>query len=141
MAAPTPPAVKLSSAALMGIVAVVGLTAAGIFAYILFLAPLAGDQRLWWTGFAAIVFAFLAFLVYAGTEAKVLQKLAGGLFVVGAGSFYGSILTSQDQDLSTKLLWVSVLSVLVVIVLAGVFVMARQAEATRARMARRRLTP
>jgi hypothetical protein len=39
------------------------------------------------------------------------------------------------------LLWAVVLSVIVVVVLLGVFVMAREAEATGVRLARRKLTP
>ena len=139
-APPAPPTVKLSSAAMMGIIAIVGIMAALIFGYILFLAPIPGDLRLWWTGFVAFVLAFIAYLVYAGSEARPIRMLAGGLFVIGAGSFYGSILTSRN-DVATQVLWLVVLSVIVVIVLAGVFVMARQAEATAARAAQRRLTP
>ncbi len=141
MAAPLPPPVKLSSAALLGILVILGLMAVGIFAYILVLAPgMFIDQRLWWTGFVALIFAFLSYLVYAGTESKPLKQLAGGLFLVSAGNFYGSIFTSRN-DTGTMLLWSVVLSVIVVVVLLGVFVMARQAEATEARTARRRLTP
>ncbi len=143
MASPAPaapPAAKLSSAAMFAIIAIVALMAALLFGYILFLAPIPDDTRLWWTGLVAFVFAFIAYLVYAGSEARPIRLLAGGLFVIGAGSFYGSILTSRN-DASTQVLWLVVLSVIVVVVLAGVFVMARQAEATAARMARRRLTP
>ena len=141
MAAPLPPPVKLSSAALLAILAIIGLMAAGIFAYILVIAPgMFIDQRLWWTGFVALIFAFLAYLVYSGTESRPLRRLAGGLFLVSAGSFYGSIFTSRN-DTGAMLLWAVVLSVLVVIVLLGVFVMAREAEATQARLAQRKLTP
>ncbi len=136
-----PSPVKLSSAALTGILVIVGLMAAGIFAWILVLAPgMFFDQRLWWTGFVALLFAFVSFLAYAGTESRPLQRMAGGLFVISAGSFYGSIFTSRN-DTGTMILWSVVLSVIVVIVLIGVFVMARDAEATQARTARRRLTP
>ena len=132
---------KLSSAALLGITAIVGIMAVAIFAYILVIAPgLELDQRLWWTGFVALVFAFLGYLVYAGTEAKLLQRLAGGLFLISAVSFYSSIGLSLN-DTGTKLTWAIVLSVIVVIVLIGVFVMARDAEATDARLARRKITP
>jgi len=63
-----PSPVKLSSAALTGILVIVGLMAAGIFAWILVLAPgMFIDQRLWWTGFVALLFAFVSFLAYAGT--------------------------------------------------------------------------
>ncbi|TLZ55882.1 MAG: hypothetical protein E6K17_04830 [Methanobacteriota archaeon] len=141
MAAPMPPPVKLSSAALTGILVILGAMAAGVFAWILLLAPgLQIDQRLWWTGFVSLIFAFLSYLVYAGTESKPLRRLAGGLFIVSAGSFYGSIFTSA-ADMGIMLLWAVILSVLVVVVLLGVYVMAREAEATQARVARRRLTP
>jgi len=133
--------VKLSSAALLGILVILGAMAAGIFAYVLVLAPgLPIDRRLWWAGFVALTFAFLSYIVYAGTEAKPLRRLAGGMFLVSAGSFYGSIFTSS-YDQGIMLLWAVVLSVIVVIVLLGVFVMARDSEATQGRMARRRLTP
>ena len=136
-----PPPVKLSSAALTGILVILGAMAAGVFAWILLLAPgLLIDQRLWWTGFVSLIFAFLSYLVHAGTESKPLRQLAGGLFVVSAGSFYGSIFTSQ-ADTGIMLLWAVVLSVLVVVVLLGVYVMSRESEATQARLARRRLTP
>src|SRR3989442_2360948 len=108
-----PPPVKLSSAALLAIAAIVGIMAAGIFAYILFLAPgLNTDQRLWWTGFVSLVFAFLAFLVYAGTEAKLLQRFAGGLFLIIAPSLYGSIFTFPNDTRPTLMLPVD-LSVIV----------------------------
>jgi len=141
VAAPLPLPVKLSSAALFAILAILGLMAAGIFAYVLVLAPgMFIDQRLWWTGFVALIFAFLSYMVYAGTESAPLKRLAGGLFLVSAGSFYGSIFTS-GSDMGTMLLWAVVLSVIVVVVLLGVFVMARDSEATQARLAQRKLTP
>ncbi len=141
MSAPLPPPVKLSSAALFAILAILGLVAAGIFAYILVLAPgMFIDQRLWWTGFVALIFASLSYLVYSGTESRPLRRLAGGLFLVSAGSFYGSIFTSRN-DTGIMLLWAVVLSVIVVVVLLGVFVMAREAEATQVRLAQRKLTP
>src|SRR2546425_7725145 len=119
MSAPMPPAVKLSSAALLGMIVAVGVVAAVIFGFILFVGnfPRLAD-RLWWNGIAALLFAFVAYLVYAGTEAKPLRNLAGGLFLIGVGSFYGSILTG---DQGTMLIWLVVLSILVVIVLAGVY--------------------
>ncbi|HEY5538959.1 MAG TPA: hypothetical protein VIL58_05405 [Thermoplasmata archaeon] len=138
--APMPPVVKLSTLAATGIIVILGIMAAGIFAYILFLAPMTTDQRLWWTGFVATAFAFVAYLVYAGTEAKSIQKLAGGLFLLGAGSFYGSIFTGTGDTLG-KLVWAVLLSILVVVVLGGVYVLSRQEEATKTRLSGRRLTP
>ena len=123
---------------MIGIILAVAIIFIVIFGYILFLAPWTLTSRLWWTGFVGFVFAFIAYLIYAGTEAKPIRLLAGGLFVIGVGSYYGAILTG---DPSSVLLWLVVLSVFVVIILAFVFVMARQGEATQARLARRRLTP
>src|SRR3970282_569456 len=70
---PPPPAVKLSSVALTGIIVILVLMAGGVFAYVLFLAPLTTDQRLWWNGFVSIAFAFIAYLVYAGSEAQEIR--------------------------------------------------------------------
>ncbi|HLA46644.1 MAG TPA: hypothetical protein VJ207_03635 [Thermoplasmata archaeon] len=137
---PPPPAVKLSSVALTGIIVILVLMAAGVFAYVLFLAPLTTDQRLWWNGFVSIAFAFIAYLVYAGSEAKQIRSLAGVLFLIGAASFYGSIFVGTGDTLA-KLVWSVILSILVVAVLAGIFVMSRQGEQTRIRMSGRRLTP
>ncbi len=136
--APTAPPVKTSTAAMVGMILAVAVIFIVIFGYILFLAPWELTARLWWTGFVGFVFAFIAYLIYAGTEAKPIRLLAAGLFVIGVGSYYGAILTG---DPNSVLLWLVVLSVFVLIIFGFVFVMARQGEATQARLARRRLTP
>src|SRR5256885_14130199 len=96
---------------------------ASIFAFILFVAILRIDERLWWTGFASMIFALAFYLLFGAThDRKLARPLAGGFFVIGAGSFYGSIFTGGASDLG-KVLYLILLSVLVVIVLSAIFVM------------------
>ncbi len=135
---PAPPVVKTSTTAMAGMILMVAIIFGVIFGYIALAPGWSTTGRLWWMGFVGLVFAFIAYLVYAGTEAKPIRLLAGGLFVVGVGSFYGAIFTG---DPNTVLLWLVVLSIFVLIILAFIFVMARQAEATRIRVSQRKLTP
>lgn len=136
MAAP-----KVSTLALMGMALVGGVLLASIFAYILVLAPMAFDARLWWMGLASGVFALAFFFLYAGTrDRRVMRPLAAAFFVITAGSFYASIFSNPDPD-ATKVFWLVILSILVVVVLAAMFMMARDAERDAARRARRKVTP
>ncbi len=140
---PSEPAVpKLSTTVLLTMAAIGVVVLVAIFAYILFVAPtLRLDERLWWTGFASMIFALGSWFLYAAThDRKIARPLAGGFFVVGAGSFYGSIFTGGSSDLA-KLLYLILLSVLVMIVLGAIFVMARDAEQDAVRRAQRRHIP
>ena len=141
--APSGPAVpKLSTTVLLAMAAIGVFVLAAIFGYILLVAPgLRTDQRLWWTGFASMIFALGFYMLYASThERRVARPLAGGFFVVGAGSFYGSIFTGDASDLA-KLLYLILLSVLVIVVLGAIFVMARDAERDAVRRAQRKHIP
>lgn len=132
---------KLSTTVLfaMGAIGLVVLVA--IFAYILFFAGLRIDSALWWTGFASMIFALGFWFMYAAThDRKIARPLAGGFFVVGAGSFYGSIFTSGSDNFA-KVMYLILLSVLVMIVLGAIFVMARDAEQDAVRRAQRRHIP
>src|SRR5437899_11536122 len=132
---------KLSTTVLLAMAAISAVVLAAIFAYILFIAVLRIDKRLWWTGLCSMIFALAFFLLYAAThDRKVARPLAGGFFVIGAGSFYGSIFTGGGTDVA-KLLYLILLSVLVVIVLAAIFVMARDAELDAIRKAQRKHIP
>jgi CDP-diglyceride synthetase len=114
---------------------------ASIFGYILFVARLRLDEQLWWTGFVSLFFALAFFLLYAMThDRKIARPLAGGFFLIGAASFYGSIFAGGSGDVS-KLVYLIILSILVMIVLAGIFVMARDAEQDAIRKAQRRHIP
>jgi len=80
-------------------------------------------------------------MLYAAThDRKIARPLAGGFFVVGSGSFYGSIFTGVTSDI-VRLLYLIFLSVLVIIVLGAIFVMARDAERDAARKAQRKHIP
>jgi len=132
---------KLSTTVMFAMAAISAIVLAAIFAYILFVAVLRIDERLWWTGLCSMIFALGFFFLYASThDRKIARPLAGGFFVIGAGSFYGSIFTGNSTDIA-KLLYLILLSILVMIVLAAIFVMARDAEQDAVRRAMRRHTP
>ncbi len=138
-APPPQPVVKTSTTAMAGMILMVAIIFGVIFGYIATAPGWATTARLWWMGFVGLVFAFISYLVYAGTDARPIRLLSGGLFIVGIGSFYGAIFTNPDQ--SWTLLWLVVLSVIVLVLLAFIYSMTRQAEATRVRNAERKLTP
>src|SRR2546423_2538562 len=116
---------NLSTTVLLAMAAIGIVVLASIFAFILFVAILRIDERLWWTGFASMLFALAFYLLFAAThDRKLARPLAGGFFVIGAGSFYGSIFTGGATDLPNVLPLV-LRSVPPVIVLPGCFVMAR----------------
>ena len=141
--APSGPALpKLSTTVLLAMAGIGVLVLASIFGYILFVAPgFRTDERLWWTGLTSVIFALAFYLLYAATQdRRIARPLAGGFFVVGAGSFYGSIFTGGASDLA-KLLYLILLSVLVVVVLSAIFVMARDAERDAIRRAQRKHIP
>jgi len=121
--------------------AIAGIVLASIFGYILFVARLRLDEQLWWTGFASLFFALGFFLLYAMThDRRIARPLAGGFFLICAASFYGSIFSGGSSD-AAKLVYLIVLSILVMIALAAIFVMARDAEKDAIRKAQRRHIP
>jgi len=141
--APSGPAVpKLSTTVLLAMGAIATIVLVAIFAYILFVAPaLRIDERLWWTGLASMIFALGFYMMYAATHDRTIARpLAGGFFVVGAGSFYGSIFTGGSSDFA-KLMYLILLSILVMIVLGAIFVMARDAEKDMVRRSQRKYIP
>ena len=95
MEAPPAPAPRgpmlpnLSLTVLLAMAAIGAILLAAIFGYILFLASgLRIDERLWWTGLASMIFALGFYFLFAVThDRKVARPLAGGFFVISAGSF------------------------------------------------------
>ena len=132
----------LSTTVLLAMAAIGVVILAAIFGFILFVATgLRIDERLWWTGFASLIFAFAFYFLFAAThDRKLARPLAGAFFVIGAGAFYGSIFTGGASDFG-KLLYLILLSVLVVIVLGAIFVMARDEEQDAIRKAQRKHIP
>jgi hypothetical protein len=132
---------RLSSTVLIAMGAIGGIVLASIFGYILFVAHLRLDEQLWWTGFASMVFALAFYVLFAAThDRRIARPLAGGFFVISAGSFYGSIFTGGSSDL-VRLVYTILLSILVMIVLGAIFVMARDTERDAIRKAQRRHIP
>jgi len=143
---PAPPASgptvpKLSTTVLLAMGAIGTIVLVAIFAYILLVARLRLDEQLWWTGLASMIFALGFYMMFAATPDRMIARpLAGGFFVVGAGSFYGSIFAGNSSDFA-KLMYLILLSILVMIVLGAIFVMARDAEKDAVRRAQRKYTP
>src|SRR5438309_11629934 len=117
---PTPPPAPrgpllptLSTAVLLAMAAIGVVVLAAIFGFILFVASgLSSDGRLWWTGFASMIFALAFFLLYAAThDRKLARPLAWGFFVIGARRFYRSIFTGAGHGVR-RLLDLTRLSVL-----------------------------
>ena len=141
-AAPSGPAVpKLSTAVLIAMAGIATLVLASIFGYILFLTSMRIDERLWWTGIASFIFAAVFYFLYAATHDRmIVRPLAAGFFLIGAGSFYGSIFTNNGSS-TLNLIWLILLSAVVLGVLMGIFYMAKDAERDAVRKAQRKLTP
>lgn len=133
------PSLKLSTVTLIGIAGIGAALLASIYGYIL-IALVGLSNQLWWMGLASAIFAagFLGLYAASG-DRTIVRPLAAAFFLLSAGSFYGSVITAPEDGL--RFLWFVVLSILVVIVLAAIFVMARQGEADAARRAQRRVTP
>src|SRR5256712_5832868 len=92
---------KLSTTVMFAMAAISAIVLAAIFAYILFVAVLRIDERLWWTGLCSMIFALGFFFLYASThDRKIARPLAGSFFVIGAGSFYCSFLSGASPDTS-----------------------------------------
>src|SRR2546428_5233035 len=121
--APSGPTVpKLSTTVLLAMGAIATIVLVAIFAYILFVAPaLRIDERLWGTGLASMIFALGFYMMYAATHDRTIARpLAGGFFVVGAGSLYRALLPRGPSDLA-KLMYLLLLALPVMIVLGAVF--------------------
>jgi hypothetical protein len=132
---------KISTVALWAIAVIAIVAMAVLFAYILFYSNLPFDGQLWWMGLVSLVLALAYYLVYAGTgDRKIIRPFSEALFVIGFGSYYGSIAANHDTPF-WKLAWFLVLSILVVITLFFIFRMSRQAEREAIRKSQRRLTP
>src|SRR3989449_1979452 len=90
---------KLSTTVLLAMGAIATIVLVAIFAYILLVARLRLDEQLWWTGLTSMIFALGFYMMYAATHDRMIARpLAGGFFVVGAGSFYGSIFPGNSSD-------------------------------------------
>lgn len=140
--APAIAAPKISSLALYAIAAIAVLAIAAIFGFILFVSGMAFTTQLWWMGICGLIFALVFYMVYASTHNRsVAFPLAGAFFVIGIGSFYGSIFVDPAQSSFGKLALSVILSIFVVIILGTIFYMSRQSERDAVRKSQRKVTP
>ena len=139
---PSPlPRLKVSSLALLGIAVIAVVVLVAIYGYILFVTTMAFHSKLWWMGLVSFIFAAIFYLLSAATKDRTIMRSASAaFFLIGAGGFYGSLFLNNDSEFS-KLVWLVILSILVVLILVGIVYMARTEERDAARKAQRRLTP
>src|SRR3989475_11154240 len=85
---------KLSTTVMFAMAAISAIVLAAIFAYILFVAVLRIDERLWWTGLCSMIFALGFFFLYASTHhRKIARPLAGGFLGLGPVACYSPVCT------------------------------------------------
>ena len=111
---PALPVPKISSLALYAIAAIGVIAIAGIFGYILFASGLPYTTQLWWMAICSLIFSLLFYMVYASTHNKSITfPLSGAFFVIGIGSFYGSIFVDANQSSLGKLVLAVILAAIV----------------------------
>ncbi len=144
-AAPPPaarePRLKLSKVVLYAMLAIAVVVIVAIFAFIL-LYVVGFTNQLWWMGLTSLIFAFVWYLVYMGSHNRTIAfPLAAAFFVIGVGSFYGSIAADPVSDALNKLILMVIESIFVVVVLTAIWTMSRQSEEDKVRKSQRRVTP
>lgn len=133
---------KISSLALYAIAGIAIVAIAGIFGFILFASGLSFTSQLWWMGLCGLIFALIFYMVYASTHNRTITfPLAGAFFVIGVGSFYGSIFVDPASSGLNKLVLAVILSIFILIVLVTIFYMSRETEGDAIRKSQRRITP
>ncbi len=135
------PRLKLSKIVLYAMLAIAVIMIAAIFGFILvYVAGL--THQLWWMGFTSLIFAFIWYAVYMGSHNRTIAfPLAAAFFVIGMGSFYGSIATDPVSDALNKLILMVITSIFLVIVLTAIWTMSRQGEEDKVRKSQRKVTP
>ncbi len=135
------PRLKLSKVVLYAMLAIAVVVIAAIFGFIL--VYVAGfTHQLWWMGLTSLIFALIWYMVYMGSHNRTIAfPLAAAFFVIGIGSFYGSIAVDPVSDALNKLILMVIESIFVVIVLTAIWTMSRQGEEDRVRKSQRKVTP
>ncbi len=135
------PRLKLSKVVLYAILGITIVVVAAIFGFIL-VSVVGLTNQLWDMGLVSLVIALLFYLVYAGTHNRtIVMPLSAAFFVIGIGSFYGSILANPGSGSLNQLILIVLESIFVVIVLAAIYIMSHQAESDKVRKSQRRITP
>jgi lysylphosphatidylglycerol synthetase-like protein (DUF2156 family) len=135
------PRLKLSKVVLYAMLAIAVVVIAAIFGFIL--VYVAGfTHQLWWMGLTSLIFAFVWYLVYMGSHNRTIaMPLSAAFFVIGMGSFYGSIAVDPVSDALNKLILMVIESIFAVIVLTAIWTMSRQSEQDKVRKSQRKVTP
>ncbi len=135
------PRLKLSKVVLYAMLAIAVVVIAAIFGFILvYVGGL--THQLWWMGLTSLIFALIWYVVYMGSHNRTIAyPLAAAFFVIGMGSFYGSIATDPVSDALNKLILMVLESIFLVIVLTAIWTMSRQSEEDRVRKSQRKVTP
>ncbi len=140
-AAAPAPRLKLSKVVLYAILAIAIIVIAAIFGFIL-VYVVGLTNQLWWMGLVSLIFAFVFFWVFAGTHNRtIVMPLAAAFFVIGIGSFYGSILANPGSGALNQLVLIVIESIFVVIVLTAIYMMTRSGEQDKIRKSQRKVTP
>ncbi len=131
----------MSSFVLYVILAIAVIVIVAIFGFILVYVTGLTNQ-LWWMGLMGLIFAFVFYLVFAGTHNRtIVMPLSAAFFVIGIGSFYGSILANPGSGALNQLVLIVIESIFVVIVLTAIYLMSRQGERDKVRKSQRKVTP
>lgn len=132
---------RMSSTVLFAIVAIALVAIAAIIGFIILYGG-ALTHVLWDIGVASLIFCLLFYMVFAATHNRsIAMPLAAAFFVIGIGSFYGSVFVNDAEQPGGKLLWGVVISIFAIIVLTAVFMMTREGEEDAVRKSQRRITP
>jgi len=136
-----PPMGKSLSTAALAAVAILAFFIIGlIYVYIFVFSGMDIVSAYWWSGFVGFIFAFIFYLVHAAVEEPVTRIISGTFFALGAMFFYAAI-GFGSGDPNSKILWLIVLSVIVLVVLLFVWRLTSQGAADDQRRAMRKRTP
>lgn len=138
---PVPPPSKGFSTLALAVIAILAFFIIGlIYVYIFVFSGMDIISAYWWSGLVGFIFAFIFYLVHAAVEEPVTRIISATFFALGAMFFYAAI-GFGSGDPSSKILWLIVLSIIVLVVLLFVWRMAMQGEADERRRAMRKRTP
>ncbi len=112
-----------------------------IYLFIFMYSGLSEEGKYLWSGFAGMVFAFIFYLVHASTREDPISRIVTILFfVLGAAFLYASIALNPGIDPASRILWLIVLSVIVIMILLLSWRLSLQAAEDEQRKARRQRT-
>jgi len=136
-----PPGPRPSMAILAVITALAFVVIALIYLWIFIFSGIPFESACWWAGLVGFIFAFVFFMVHAASREEPISRIVSVMFfVLGAVFFYSAILLG-GSDTGSRIFWLIVLSILVMVILLFVWRMSVQKEADDYRRAMRKRTP